>query len=117
MSSGALGAGTSLATGLPCLVIRTGSPVFWTLSITARQRALNSPAGICFTGLTSESSYHDYGHINMTITVIPTPSQFRGSGVTQSERWLLGGGGNLVQDHRCLACVLDSKKHDGRIAG
>src|SRR5437762_2029727 len=41
-------AGTSFATGFPRLVITTGSRVLLTSSMTARQRALNSPAGIVF---------------------------------------------------------------------
>src|SRR5271155_5091171 len=42
--------GTSLATGLPRLVIRTGSRLDWTSSITARHLVLNSPAGMVFIG-------------------------------------------------------------------
>src|SRR5262245_37035254 len=41
-------AGTSFATGLPCLVISTNSPVSWTLSMSARQLALNLAAGTVF---------------------------------------------------------------------
>jgi hypothetical protein len=44
-AAGASG-GTSLATGRPFLVITTGVRYFLTSSITRRQRALNSPAGI-----------------------------------------------------------------------
>src|SRR5262249_45183755 len=40
--------GTSLATGLPFFVMTTGVRYFLTSSITRRQRALNSPAGIFF---------------------------------------------------------------------
>jgi hypothetical protein len=40
--------GTIFATGVPRFVMRTGSPVALTSSITDRQRALNSPAGIFF---------------------------------------------------------------------
>src|SRR5215467_5854324 len=49
MSSGELSAGTSFATGFPCWVIRTGSPVFLTRSIIAEHWTLNFPAAISFT--------------------------------------------------------------------
>jgi hypothetical protein len=48
MSFGASSAGTSFATGLPRLVIRTGARVVRTLSITCKHRALNSPAPMVF---------------------------------------------------------------------
>src|SRR5580704_3419787 len=55
-------AGTSFATGRPIFVITTGSRVDCTSSITLRQRALNSPAGMVFM-----TSPDDYGHSIMTI--------------------------------------------------
>ena len=42
--------GTSLATGRPFLVITTGTRYFFTSSITRKQRALKTPAGIVFMG-------------------------------------------------------------------
>src|SRR3974377_1003086 len=46
MSSPAISAGTSFTTGLPCLVIMTGSPLSETWSMTARHWDLNWAAGI-----------------------------------------------------------------------
>src|SRR5437667_241233 len=48
MSSAGSSTGTIFATGRPFLVITTGVRYFLTSSITRRQRALNSPAGIFF---------------------------------------------------------------------
>src|SRR5579872_5082150 len=48
MFRGGVSGGTSLATGLPFLVMTTGSRVFCTSSITFKQRALNCPAAIVF---------------------------------------------------------------------
>src|ERR1700683_1790872 len=58
MSSARFSAGTSLTTGLPCLVTTMGSPVFETWSMIARHCALNCPAAICFIVW---SYYYDYG--------------------------------------------------------
>src|SRR6185437_1662860 len=61
MSLGGVSGGTSLATGLPFLVIVTGSRVFCTSSITFKHRALNWAAGIVFM-----TTPDDHSHYNMT---------------------------------------------------
>src|SRR5204863_6160284 len=54
--------GTSLATGLPFLVMTTGVRNFLTSSITRRHRALNSPAGIVVmvSSMSPWSVYYDH---------------------------------------------------------
>jgi len=55
-------AGTTFTSGAPRFVTSTGSPVAWTLFMTARQRALNALAWILFM---VHRVYH--GHRKMTI--------------------------------------------------
>jgi hypothetical protein len=63
--------GTSFATGTPFLVMRTGSRRRLTSSITRRQRALNSPAGMVLMGASICPWSYDSDHTDQRQRELP----------------------------------------------
>src|SRR2546430_3360221 len=84
--------GTSLATGLPFLVMTTGVRYFLTSSITRRHRALNSPAGIVFMVSSTGSWSPRRDHVS-TRPPAARSSPLAGRAVSSGRRRRRGAGG------------------------
>src|ERR1700740_1465663 len=85
MSLFSASAGTTLTTGAPRLVTTTGAPVACTCFMTARQCALNAPAGICFTGFSFYpwSFYRDqYDNYSTSGFAVIRPASMPSAGIT-----------------------------------